>query len=60
MAIHIPADMSPRMDWNTEDKQAVWAFYRESLKQYFVIVGTPPPPGSKSHTYLVLQWQRGI
>ena len=41
MAIHIPPDMIPRMDWNAEDKQAVWAFYRERLQQYFVIAGTP-------------------
>ena len=40
MVIHIPSDMIPRMDWNAEDKQAVWAFYRESLEQYFIIVGT--------------------
>ena len=31
MAIHIPPDMIPRMDWNAEDKQAAWAFYRERL-----------------------------
>ena len=31
----------PRMDWNAEDKQAAWAFYRERLEQYFVIAGTP-------------------
>ena len=36
MAIHIPADMIPRMDWNAEDKQAAWAFYRERLEQYFM------------------------
>ena len=41
MAIHIPADMIPRMDWNAEDKQAAWAFYRERLEQYFMIAGTP-------------------
>ena len=41
MAIHIPPDMIPRMDWNAEDKQATWAFYRERLEQYFVIAGTP-------------------
>ena len=41
MAIHMPPDMIPRMDWNTEDKQAAWAFYRERLEQYFVIAGTP-------------------
>ena len=41
MVIHIPPDMIPRMDWNAEDKQAAWAFYRESLEQYFVIAGTP-------------------
>ena len=41
MAIHIPPDMIPRMDWNAEDKQAAWAFYRERLEQYFVIAGTP-------------------
>ena len=29
------------MDWNAEDKQAAWAFYRERLEQYFVIAGTP-------------------
>ena len=40
MAIHIPADMIPRMDWNVEDKQAAWAFYKEMLEQYFVIAGT--------------------
>ena len=41
MAIHIPPDMIPRMDWNAEDKQAAWAFYRERLEQYFMIAGTP-------------------
>ena len=41
MAIHIPPDMIPRMDWNAEDKQAAGAFYRERLEQYFVIAGTP-------------------
>ena len=41
MAIHIPPDMIPRMDWNAQDKQAAWAFYRERLVQYFVIAGTP-------------------
>ena len=41
MAIHIPPDMIPGMDWNAEDKQAAWAFYRERLEQYFVIAGTP-------------------
>ena len=41
MVIHIPADMIPRMDWNAEDKQAAWVFYRERLEQYFVIAGTP-------------------
>ena len=41
MAIHIPPDMIPQMDWNAEDKQAAWAFYRERLEQYFVIAGTP-------------------
>ena len=40
MVIHIPVDMFPRMDWNTEDKQAAWTFYRERLEQYFVIAGT--------------------
>ena len=41
MAIYIPPDMIPRMDWNAEDRQAAWAFYRERLEQYFVIAGTP-------------------
>ena len=41
MGIHIPPDMIPRMDWNAEDKQAAWAFYRERHEQYFVIAGTP-------------------
>ena len=41
MVIHIPPDMIPRMDWNAEDKQAAWAFYRERLEQYFVIASTP-------------------
>ena len=41
MVIHIPPDMIPRMDWNAEDKQAAWAFYRERLEQYFMIAGTP-------------------
>ena len=45
MAIHIPPDMIPRMDWNAEDKQAAWAFYRERLEQYFVIAGTPKEAG---------------
>ena len=29
------------MDWNVEDKQAAWAFYRERLEQYLIIAGTP-------------------
>ena len=29
------------MDWNAEDKQVTWAFYRERLEQYFIIAGTP-------------------
>ena len=41
MVIHIPADMIPRMDWNAEDKQAAWAFYKERWEQYFIIAGTP-------------------
>ena len=41
MVIRIPPDMIPRMDWNAEDKQAAWAFYRERLEQYFIIAGTP-------------------
>ena len=41
MAIHIPPDMIPRMDWNADDKEAAWTFYRERLEQYFVIAGTP-------------------
>ena len=41
MMIHIPPDMIPRMDWNAEDKQAAWTFYRERLEQYFIIGGTP-------------------
>ena len=40
MAAHTPADMLPRMDWNTEDKQTAWAFFRERLEQYFVIAMT--------------------
>ena len=44
MAIHIPSDMIPRMDWNGEDKQASWVFYRERLEQYFIIAGTPVRP----------------
>ena len=41
MVIHIPSDMIPRMDWNAEDKQAAWVFYRERLEQYFIISCTP-------------------
>ena len=41
MVIHILPDMIPGMDWNAEDKQAAWAFYRERLEQYFIIAGTP-------------------
>ena len=41
MVIHIPPDMIPRMDWNSEDKQATWAFYRKRLEKYFIIAGTP-------------------
>ena len=29
------------MDWNTEDKLAVWIFFRERLEQYFMIANTP-------------------
>ena len=39
--------MIRRMDWNAEDKQAAWAFYREMLEQYFVIAGNPPPQDAK-------------
>ena len=28
------------MDWNDEDKQAVWTFHRVRLEQYFMIAGT--------------------
>ena len=41
MAAHIPSDMLPRMDWNTEDKLAVWTFFRGRLEQYFLITSTP-------------------
>ena len=41
MASHIPSDMLRRMDWNTEHKLAAWTFYRERLKQYFMIASTP-------------------
>ena len=49
MAIHIPADMIPRMDWNAEEKQAALAFYRERLEQYFMIAGTPPQEAKVTH-----------
>ena len=58
MAIHIPPDMIPRMDWNAEDKQAAWAFYRERLEQYFVIAGTPK--GSPGDPHSLLWWQGGF
>ena len=58
MAIHIPPDMIPRMDWNAEDKQAAWAFYRERLEQYFVIAGTPK--GSLGDLHSLLLWQGGF
>ena len=41
MAAHIPADMPPRMDWNAEDKQVAWTFFRERLELYFVIASIP-------------------
>ena len=41
MAVHIPADMIPRMDWNAEDKLVAWSFFRERLEQYCMIAGTP-------------------
>ena len=56
MAIHIPPDMIPRMDWNAEDKQAAWAFYRERLEQYFVIAGTP----REAKVTHILWWQGGF
>ena len=40
MAAHILSEMLPRMDWNAEDKLAVWIFFRERLEQYFMIAGT--------------------
>ena len=49
MAIHIPAGMISRMDWNAEDKQAAWAFYRERMEQYFMIAGTPPQGAKVTH-----------
>ena len=58
MAIHIPPDMIPRMDWNAEDKQAAWAFYRERLEQYFVIAGTPK--GAQVTHISLLWWQGGF
>ena len=57
MAIHIPSDMIPRKDWNAEDKQAVWAFYRERLEQYFIITGTNH---EAKVTHSVLWWQGGF
>ena len=59
MAIHIPPDMIPRMDWNAEDKQAAWAFYRERLEQYFMIAGTPRE-AKVTHGYSLLWCQGGI
>ena len=56
MAIHIPPDMIPRMDWNAEDKQAAWAFYRERLEQYFMIAGTPK---EARVTHISLLWWQG-
>ena len=41
MVAGIPSDMLPHMDWNAEDKLAVWTFYQERLEQYFVIAHTP-------------------
>ena len=58
MAIHIPANMILRMDWNAEDKQAVWTFCRERPEQYFIIAGTPPR--WKGHAHSVLWWQRSF
>ena len=58
MAIHIPPDMIPRMDWNAEDKQAAWAFYRERREQYFVIAGTPKEAQGDPHS--LLWWQGGF
>ena len=41
MATAIPLDMLLHMDWNAEDKLAVWTFYTERLKQYFMIAHKP-------------------
>ena len=41
MTAHIPSDMLPRIDWNTEDKFAAWTFFKERLEQYFMIASTP-------------------
>ena len=41
MVIHIPSDMIPRMDWNTEDKQAAWAFYRRGWSSISSLLAPP-------------------
>ena len=58
MVIDIPPDMIPRMDWNVEDKQAAWAFYRERLEQYFVIAGHSQ--GSQGDPYPLLWLARRL
>ena len=44
MAIHIPPDMIPRMDWNAEDKQAAWAFYRRGWSSTSLLLALPMRP----------------
>ena len=58
MVIHIPPDMIPRMDWNAEDKQAAWAFYRERLET--VIRDCWHSQGSQGDPYSLLWWQGGF
>ena len=48
--------MLPRMDWNAEDKLAVWTF-RERLEQYFMIASTPQ---AAKITHILFYGGRGI
>ena len=41
MVAHIPIDMLPHIDCNSDDKLAAWSFYRERLEPYFIITHTP-------------------
>ena len=58
MAIHIPPDMIPRMDWNAEDKQAGMGLLQGEAGA--VLCDCWHSQGSQGDPYSLLWWQGGF